>query len=374
MKILILGFTKVKYMPYLNLYLDNIDREKHEVHLLYWNRDLKQENLVSLENIKLHEFLFYQEDDVSKHLKIKAFFKYRQYALKILKNQKFDFIIILHSLPGVLIFDKLEKFKGNYILDYRDSTYEKFEFFKKIIGRIVKNSYVTFVSSDGFRNFLPKDCQYKIFISHNLLIDSLNHREDKDKYGLKSNKIRIAFWGFIRHEALNIQIIDNISKDRRFELHYYGREQKTAWNLKRYVKQNNIKNVFFHGEYQPEERYAFIQQTDMIHNIYHDDNMMVAVGNKYYDGIVFRIPQLCMTNSFMGKKVRENGLGLEVNPYDNNFIENIFTYYKNLEMDVFKKHCNNSLEVILKEIQEITFLIKNIQKIHNNSKYENNIL
>lgn len=31
MKILIIGFTKIKYMPYMNFYLDNIDKAKHEV-------------------------------------------------------------------------------------------------------------------------------------------------------------------------------------------------------------------------------------------------------------------------------------------------------------------------------------------------------
>ena len=40
MKVLIMGFGKIKFMPYLNIYLENIDREKNDVHLLYWNRDL----------------------------------------------------------------------------------------------------------------------------------------------------------------------------------------------------------------------------------------------------------------------------------------------------------------------------------------------
>ena len=49
MKILLAGFAKIKYMPYVNFYLDNIDREKHEVHLVYWNRDLAEEDLSKYE-------------------------------------------------------------------------------------------------------------------------------------------------------------------------------------------------------------------------------------------------------------------------------------------------------------------------------------
>ena len=49
MKILIVGFAKIKYMPYLNVYLENIDRVKNDVHLVYWNRDMKQEDTELLE-------------------------------------------------------------------------------------------------------------------------------------------------------------------------------------------------------------------------------------------------------------------------------------------------------------------------------------
>lgn len=360
MKILILGFTKVKYMPYLNFYIDNIDMSKHEIDLLYWNRDLQNENLSHLSNVTIDEFLCYQEDETSKLFKIKSFLKYRKYIVKKLKKEEYDFIIILHSLTGLIIYDKLKKYKNSYILDYRDSTYEKFKIFRWMIGKLVKNSYVTFVSSDGFRKFLPQKSKNKIFTSHNLLFDSLKHCYDKEKYGIKSNKLRIGFWGFIREEQLNIEIIKKISIDNRLELHYYGREQQTALNLKAYVKNKNIKNVFFHGEYRPEDRYKFILQTDIIHNIYCNNNAMLAMGNKYYDGVIFRIPQLCMKDSFMGKNITENGLGLEINPYVETFVEDILEYYSNIEIEVFNQKCDEVLNKILNETKRGSCLINNV--------------
>ena len=45
--------------------------------------------------------------------------------------------------------------------------------------------------------------------------------------------------------------------------------------------------MFFHGDYKPEDRYTFVRNTDLIHNIYKDGNMMLAMGNKYYDGLIF---------------------------------------------------------------------------------------
>ena len=45
MRILVLGFSKMKYMPYASFYIDRIDCNINEVEVLYWNRDRKEENL-----------------------------------------------------------------------------------------------------------------------------------------------------------------------------------------------------------------------------------------------------------------------------------------------------------------------------------------
>ena len=348
MKILVMGFTKIKYMPYMNFYLENIDPNKNQVHILYWNRDLQDENIEKYSNCILHEFRCYQEDDVSKISKIKKFIRYRRYAKRLIKQESFDFIFVLHSLTGVLIADVLKKkYSGKYIFDYRDSTYEAFSPFQKTIGKIVENSVATFVSSDAFRRFLPEQCASKIYTSHNLLLDSLSHRNEKKDNGISSDKIRIAFWGFIRHEEINKEIICKIAADSRFELHYYGREQQVAWNLKAYAAELNAKNVFFHGEYTPEQRYEFVRQTDIIHNIYCDANTTLAMGNKYYDGIIFKIPQLCMTNSFMAQKVTEYDIGFECTPSDQNFTDKIYDYYTGIDLDKFEHNCDIELQRVL---------------------------
>ncbi len=360
MKILIIGFSKLKYMPYINFYLDNLDKDKNDIHILYWNRDCSFENLDKYANTTLHEFSCNQQFRGSKFSKILYFAKFRKCAAMLLKSESFDFIIVLTSLPGVLIADILKKYKGKYIFDYRDSTYENFPPFKRMIGRLVQNSVATFVSSDAFRRFLPSSCSEKIYTSHNLLVDSLSHREEKEKNGVFSSKIRIAFWGFIRHEELNKKIIERISKDKRFELHYYGREQQVALNLKAYASELIADNVFFHGEYTPDERYEFVQSTDLIHNLYFDNNTLLAMGNKFYDGIIFRIPQLCMPGSFMGEKVSEFGVGLVCDPNDEGFCEKIANYYSTIDFDSFKRNCDKLLDEIMVEYNRGVSLIKKL--------------
>ena len=60
------------------------------------------------------------------------------------------------------------------------------------------------------------------------------------------------------------------------------------------------------------------------------------MGNKYYDCLIFRIPQLCMTDSYMGKSVSKYKVGIECNPDDDDFIDKIYTYYNSLIEEDFE--------------------------------------
>ncbi len=357
MKILVIGFAKIKYMPYLDLYLENLDRVQNDVHLIYWNRDLKEENLEKLEGITLHEFASYQEDDVAKLSKLENFKKFRDYAVSVLK-EGFDFVVVLHSLPGVLLSKELvSDYKNKYIFDYRDFTYENFLPYKSVIHTLVNNSYKTFVSSDAFRAFLPNN--KKIHTSHNIV--SKDTHIEKDIRKNQSEKIRIAFWGFIREEKTNLEIIKKLANDERFLLHFYGREQGVCEKLKEYACANAT-NVYFHGEYTPEQREEFAKNTDLIHNIYGESNMNLAVSNKYYDGVIFEIPQLVMKNSYMGVLVNNNGIGKAVNPFDEDFAEDIFGYYQSINKKAFKNSCREVLGKVKLQHKAVADIIKNINE------------
>lgn len=348
MKILIIGPGKMKYMPYSHFYLDNIDCKKHEVHVAYWNRDEKDEDLSKFKGVYLHEFKKFMVNDASLKTKIKCFLSYRKFCLKLIQKDKYDFLIVLHSLSGLMLYDQLRgRYNEKYILDYRDSTYEpRVKLFKAVVGNLVKFSRVTFTSSDGFREILPSSCSDKIVTSHNILEDSLFHR---DYVKTESPRIRLAFWGFIRHVEINKFLIDRIADDERFELHYYGREQIDALTLKNYVHEKGYCNIFFHGEYKPEDRYVFVKETDVIHNIYLDFNTLRAMGNKYYDGIIFRIPQICFPGSQMAKMSETAGVGVSLDPRDADFCDKLYAYYQKLNRAGFSQNCDIELGRVMEE-------------------------
>ena len=348
MKILLIGFTKFKYMPYMHFYLDRIPHITHDIHISCWNRDGLPDTPAPNE-ITPHVFYSVVMDEAPKRMKLFAFIAYRKFVLAIMNQFQFDRIIVLHSLPGLLVYEQLVgKYKNKYLLDYRDHTYETNHFFQKAVSSLVRNSFATFVSSKSYLKYLPQ--LDKIHISHNVLTDSLNYRNIgklRDE-----SPIVISFWGLIRHYRVNEQIIKQISNEKRFELHYYGREQDIAQRLKELTVTLGSANVFFHGEYKPADRYTFAGSTSLLHNIYDADdvNTNMAMGNKYYDGIVFGIPQLCTKGSYMGITVSEGGVGLPCDPYDSSFLDAVHHYYTSLNREVFLAACEKQIAWILQDL------------------------
>ena len=346
-------------MPYLSLYLEGISRERNEVHLVYWNRDLQDEDLSSVEGVKLHQFRAYQEDEVSKASKIKSFLKFKKFVKSVLK-ENFDFIVVLQSVTAVLMADVLlsKRFKNNYIYDYRDCTYESNRLYRAVVEALVRGSRATIVSSAGFKKYLPES--EKIKLAHNLLSEDLKAAGGFSSGRGDGNKIRIGFWGFLREEKINKEIVKRLANDPRFELHYYGREQKTALALKTFVSQSKIENVFFHGEYNPSEKQDIIKNTDIIHNLYCEAGMPLAMSNKFYDGVIFTKPQACMAGSFMGEVVQKNKVGIALNPESESFAEELYEYYKSVDYGALKESCSQLLEKIKAEQANVISIIEKL--------------
>lgn len=359
MKILLMGLGKLKFMPYMNFYLDNLDKDKHDIHLLCWNRDLKPDTTENAEGITIHEYSCYQEDDVPKADKIKSFAGYRKYALELLKKENFDFIFVVHSLTGIVLWDYISiKYKGRYVFDYRDFTYEGFLPFKSAVAGLVRGALFTFVSSDAYRIYLPQTESARIYTIHNI-DSSISSMENVDTVKV-NDKIRIAFWGFIRDYKLNCKVIEQLGNDNRFELHYYGREHQICLDLKSYAEENNITNVFFHGEYNPDEKSEILKNTDLIHNIYDDTGARLAVGNKYYDGIVWGKPQVCMPGSYMGVLCKQNGVGFVCSPYTEGFADKLYNGYNEMQKSNLKENCQKTLSAVINQWEKNINRIKEI--------------
>ena len=117
--------------------------------------------------------------------------------------------------------------------------------------------------------------------------------------------------------------------------------------------QEKYSNVFFHGEYAPTDRLQVAQNTDIIHNMFDnsDKTMPIAMSNKYYDGPLFFLPQLCTKSSYMGKLCTKAGIGFECDPADENFADKVYEYYMTLDAENFTDCCEKELARVLVEVE-----------------------
>lgn len=120
--------------------------------------------------------------------------------------------------------------------------------------------------------------------------------------------------------------------------------------MEQYARNKKYNNVFFHGAYMPTDRYEFAKNTDMIHNVYDCGHTTGnAMGNKYYDGIIFGIPQICTAGSHMGDVVTERQVGMAVSLDGNNMADEIWAYYHDIDWEKFEAKCADALECVLNE-------------------------
>lgn len=359
MKILLLGFGKIAYMPYMNIYLDSLrNKEDVQVDLIYWDRDGKKDLEVPDIIQNSYKFESHLEEQLPFKKKLRHFFRYRLFALKILKKNRYDKIIVLHTTPGLTVFDYLiTRYRNKFILDFRDVSYEYIWIYRKIVATLVKASKITFISSDAYRKFLPKS--NKIHIIHNFLYDSIRKEGIRNRYPRETKVIRITYWGLVRQVEINKRFLDCIGNDKRFIVNYYGRMQQDGRELEAHAKTKDYNNVFFHGQYLPEDRYAFAENTDLIHNVYDTDQTTGnAMGNKYYDGIIFKIPQLFTLGTYMGKRAIKNHVGYCIDFSEDNVADSIYDYYVKINWDEFSNNCKNELNMILVQQNKAKELIE----------------
>lgn len=351
MRVLLLGFGKIAYMPYMNFYLDALKDKDVQFELIYWDRDGKPDAEIPDRIFNAYKFEAHLEEQLPFKSKLKYFVKYRKFALKVLKQNTYDRIIVLHTTPGLTLLEYLIwKYKGRYLLDFRDVSYEYIPIYRKLVGALSKNSALTFVSSNAFRKFLPT--KENVFTIHNYLEDSLNYKMLRKQSSRERKVIRVSYWGLVRQADVNKKLMDALGNDLRFELHYYGRMQQAGREMEQYAQSRNYKNVYFHGSYMPLDRYRFAQETDLIHNIY-DCGYTTgnAMGNKYYDGIIFGIPQICSEGSFMGDVIIDKQVGVVISLEDAQIADKLWFYYQQMDWNIFESKCKEALMLVLKEQQ-----------------------
>jgi len=342
----IIFLLNVRYAPYIDKYIKVLEENGKEFEIIYWDR---LDSPDASENLNTQVFKYSSNLNKSKLLKIKDFYAFRKFVINVINEKKYEKVIVLTTLTGILLSDiLLKRYKGKYILDIRDYTFERNGIYKYILKKIVKYSHLTAISSRGFLNFLPKGDKY--VITHNFQDGDIEKNKNISRKNIERSLINLDFLGSIRHFELDSKIVELFSKDTRFSLGYHG-DGPHAEKFKNFINENSY-DVRLTGRYDAKAKNDILNTVDII-NGYYDGKDFVnkyAISNKFYDCIIYRIPILVNSDVYLGELVKKNNLGIVVNlNEDIDINEVIYEKYKNFDFNIFNKNCEDILKGIISD-------------------------
>lgn len=357
MKVCIIAFANLRITPYINNYIDLMKKNNIEFDIILWNRELADEK--EIDGCTIYSYDKRQDETRNLLVKVIPMLSYGAFVKKVLRKNKYDTVIVLTSLLGVLLESYLsKKYLKRYIFDIRDYSYEHIKWYYNKMDSLMKNSALNIISSKEFMNFLPKR-EYRVI--HNCNFEEIPQNTLKKNTGT----LRVVFAGVIRYFNEHKKFLDKIKNDNRFIFSFHG-NGADAEKLQNYCIEEDFKNVEFHGKFSPSEKEDIIENTDLIFNAYGNDNMSIKhlMSNKYYDSIYYKKPLLVNPDTAMAESSK--GIAFECD-YEGDTASKLLKWYDDIDVNEFNCTCENYLKKAIEENKEtekeiLNVLLKNLTR------------
>ena len=332
----------LKYCPYIKRYIERIEKSSSQYCVLFWNRSGFEINYPE------NYIYFDSKSDLAKGKlsKVVDFIKFRRWLIAKLREISPDKIIALSTLTGVLLGRKLYKGKVPYVFDIRDYSYEHIRPFYMIEKKVINNSVFTAISSKGFMNFLPP---HDYVIAHNF-----NRKDvvEQAKFRKRNGKLSFVWNGVVRYFEFQKQYLDALKNDERFTIVFHG-DGPEVGSYKSYCSDNGFENAIFTGSYDNEKKTELLKEADILNNCYGyvksaGNKLKYAVSNRFYDGMIYHIPQIVEPDGFKTDWAKSSGVGISL-PLNEDFADKLYEYYMNLDEFDFDVKCTTELQKVIKE-------------------------
>lgn len=326
--------------PYISKYTSQLNGEYD---VIYWNRHEIKEDIGAIQH---YSFDYKMPENTKKINKLKGYIKFKTFTEKVLKDNKYDGVILLQTSVGILLQNFLRKrYKKKYILDIRDYTLENNKIFFLLEKNLIKNSAFTVISSEGYVNFLP---EYQYVLTHNdisLSKHTIMQFQEKKKV---DTKITISYIGLIRFHTQNKKVIMKFKNDNRFILKFIG---KDANALAEFCDKNDVKNVELVDRFPPEKTLDYYYDTDIVYNLYGNDSPLLnyALSNKLYYAAQLGLPILVSPNTYMEKISASYGFGFAFDINDRNACDKLFNFYMSFKKNELLEKTKEFLEKVNKD-------------------------
>ncbi len=325
--------------PFLEKYLDVCKEKSIDYDILYWNRSGKERTYPA----NYRDYGEKSDIYAPKREKLFSFLRFGKFLRQTIRQEQYDKLIVLTTLPAVLCYSLLtRKYRGKYIFDFRDLSYEKNTLFLRCVQKICDRSFFTCVSSPGFEEILGERGLVPV---HNFRYEDLKSK--KEAADMIADKIHLVHMGVGRGDENNKLIADAFGNDPRFHVTIIGRGNDTPAFVE-YAKRYS--NITVAGTYDNSEKEKYIREATMLLYYYPSTfNNAKALANKYYDGMIYKKPLLGNVDTYCGKRLMEKGLGISLNLKDTDAADKVYSYISQLDMHIYNEMAEKELAEVLQE-------------------------
>lgn len=347
MRIAFISAGNLYLCPYIRKYLD-VMAGAVSYDILYWDRHGVKEDGYGAANI--YRYSAAGDELVSRWKKLSGYLGFRSFCKKLLIKNRYDGVILLQTNCGVLLSGVLQRrYHKRFILDIRDYSSEKNPVYFALEKRLVKNSFVNFISSGEYRKFLPPG-EYGL-VHNNISIPENIVAEIRKNRGLH-RPISISFIGLIRFFEQNEKVVRSFAGNPEFLLNFFG---KNAFKLKEVLQKSGYREgLDFLDQFSPEETLSLYQKTDIIDGAYgnHSPFLDYAYSNKLYYAAALGLPILVSPETAMEKIVTQYGLGFVYDPDDPGAADRLYQYYSNIDWAEFDRNCASFCKMVAEDEQK----------------------
>lgn len=329
-------------MPYLKNYTKILE---NDFDIIYWNQYNLDEQTGAM-----HQYQFNYEipsNGTARARKALGYIKFRSFALKLIRRNNYDALIVLLTKTGFLFYRTLIKhFRNKFILDIRDYTAENNPLVYRFEKNLIECSGFTVISSPAYTHFLPNS---EYVVSHNKTdVDSSLIQSYRINNHRKKEQITISCIGSIRFIDQFKKFIASFKGDNRFRIKFIGRGAEA---LEEFCKNNGFNNVTLIGRFESEDTTKYYIDTDIIMNLYGNGDPFLdyALSNKLYYAATFGMPILVCPNTYMEKVSVENGFGFTYDLEDKMMPNKLYEYYSNIDWDDFYNKCDLFMDNVNKD-------------------------
>lgn len=328
--------------PYLHYYVNLLAKNNIDYDLIAWNRS------GNYRGKDPHVIMFMQRslEGINVLRRFVAYNDFCHFVKERLQVVDYDLVIVHTIFPAVLLRKILSgKYRRKFVLDIRDRG-AFYSCLRPFLKRLLKHSAFNVISSPGFKSWLPN---VHFYLSHNIGLVSIANLEKINVDLFNKGVIRILSIGQIRFYDANKYMIDELSNDTRYYLHYAG-IGPDAERLKNYCGAKKIDNVFFSGRYQKHAEPSILSDCDFVNIIFPKrKGTLSAMPNRFYGAVIHRKPVLVTEGSVQAEYVKKYGLGIVVNEKES-LKTQIENYIANFDATLFENGCMSFLEEIQNDI------------------------